>query len=103
LDTEDYSFTLPENTKYLRICACGNAAAIFYKGEILSDFYLYGDDWIVDVRDVAVGDELIIKILPFDAENKSLVYLEYDMPLGHTEPEVYAIPSDIPTVNVNEK
>lgn len=103
LVTEDYSFTLPENTKYLRICACGNAAAIFYKGEILSDFYLYGDDWIVDVRDVAVGDELIIKILPFDAENKSLVYLEYDMPLGHTKPEVYAIPSDIPTVNVNEK
>ena len=98
LETTDYGFILPKNATYLRIRALGNAAAVFANGKLISDFYLYGDEWIVDVRELCGGEELIIKILPFDEENRSLVYLETDMPLGAQTPEVFALFCETPII-----
>lgn len=101
LETVDYSLILPPDTRYLRIRADGNVGAVFANGELLSDFYLCGIDWIVDVRGIDAGEELILKILPFDEENKSLVYLEYDMPLGHITPRVFALSCETPVAEQN--
>ena len=85
----DFSLILPENINYLRIEALGNVGAIFARGELLSDFYFFGDAWLVDVRHLAAGEELLLKIMPFNEENRSRIYLERSLPLGAHKPRVF--------------
>ena len=86
----DFRIRLNKPTNYLAIRAIGNAAALYANGKLLCDYYLYGDTWIVDLREVDFDAELILKILPLNEENKKNIYLENDMPIGVHAPEVYA-------------
>lgn len=86
----DYQIEVPEGAQYLSIKAVGNAAAIFYDGKLLSDFYLYGDDWYVDVRDLPKPASLILKVLPMTAENLKKIYLEIGMPLEITLAQAFS-------------
>lgn len=89
VETVDYTFNLPENTSYLEIHAYGNAAAIYHGDKLLGDFYLYGDEWVVDVRNIPDTSALTLKILPLTEQNRSKIYLEYDIPIGVITPTVY--------------
>ena len=86
----DFRIRLNKPTNYLAIRAIGNAAALYANGKLLCDYYLYGDTWIVDLREVDFDAELILKILPLNEENKKNIYLENDMLIGVHAPEVYA-------------
>ena len=85
----DYLIQLTRPTSYLAIRAFGNAAALYGDGKLLADFYLYGDTWIVDLREVDPKTELVLKVLPLNEENKKNIYFEMDMPIGVHAPEVY--------------
>ncbi len=87
----EYGFTLPENTKYLKIEACGNIGALYFENKLISDFYLYGDKWIIDVSRLPSKARLVLKILPLTEADKAKIYMEYDMPTGVFAPDVRAI------------
>ena len=91
----EYKFTLPKGAKYLKIEALGNIGALYFEGKLISDFYLYGDKWIVDVRRLPEGADLTLKILPLTEKDKSKIFMEFDMPTGIFEPDVKAIFDDI--------
>ena len=91
VESVEYEFVLPPDTKTLVIDAMGNAAALFCGDALISDFYLYGDRWYVDVREISPFSTMTLKILPMTAENRRNVYLEIDMPIGVCEPSVYAL------------
>jgi len=87
----EYEFAIPKNAKYLRIRANGNIGAIYHKNELIADYYFYGVDWFVDVRNLPSGALLKLLILPLTEEDKEKIYFEVDMPSGIFDPEVYAI------------
>lgn len=97
---KDYALTLPAHTTYLKIMAKGNLAAILLGERLISDYYLYGGEWIVDVRDLPQNTTLTLKVVPFNEENRSRVYLEYDAPLADVVPRVWAL--DCETVLVTD-
>ena len=88
---KEYAFTLPENTKYLKIEAIGNIGALYLGDKLISDFYLYGDKWIVDVRRLPQKCDLTLKILPFTQKDREKVLIENGMPIGTYEPKVNAL------------
>jgi hypothetical protein len=89
--TETYLISLTGEEEFLSIEAKGNVAAIFYGDHLLSDQYLYGDEWIVDVREIQRPAELILKILPLTEENRRNIYFETEMPIGAVAPIVRPI------------
>lgn len=91
----EYDFNLPKDAKYLKINALGNIGALYLGDKLISDFYLYGDKWIVDVRRLPEGANLTLKILPLTEKDKSKIFMEFDMPTGIFEPDVKAIFDDI--------
>ncbi len=86
----EYQVDVPENTSYLAIKAVGNIAALYDGERLLSDFYLYGDTWYVDVRELAKPAKLTLKVLPFTENDRKKVYLEIHMPVGITLAQVFA-------------
>lgn len=87
----EYSFTVPKGAKYLRINALGNISALYEDGVMIADQYLYGRDWVVDVRDLKANTSLVLKVLTLTERDKEKIYFEFDMPTGRMEPTVSAI------------
>lgn len=91
VESVDYRIDLPDKTNYLAIRAIGNVAALYHGDRLLADFFLYGDTWVVDTRELEKPTALTLKILPLNEENKRNIYFENDMPTGIFTPEVYAV------------
>ena len=92
--TAEYSVRWTEEDKWLVIRACGNLAG-FYVGDVLiSDFYLYGDRWVIDLRHLPVR-EGVIKIQPFCDEDRGHVYLEIPFETGVHTPDVWTSRDEI--------
>lgn len=96
--TREYRVRWNADTRYLVIRAKGNLAGFYvedHSGEmhLVSDQYLYGGDWVIDVRflDVTEG---ILKVQPFRAEDRGTVYLETEMEIGDFTPEVFQVNED---------
>ncbi|MBQ9939642.1 MAG: beta-galactosidase [Oscillospiraceae bacterium] len=97
--TAEYRICWPEGTTYLVIKATGNLAAFYSNGQMISDFYLYGntentESWVIDVRHLA-ANEGILKIQPFSHEDEVTVYLEMPIPFGKHIPKVYATKDNV--------
>lgn len=92
--TAEYTVRWTEADKWLVIRARGNLAG-FYVGDVLiSDFYLYGDRWVIDLRRLPVR-EGIIKIQPFCEEDRGHVYLEIPFETGEHAPDVWTSKDEI--------
>lgn len=87
----DYQLSVPSDASFLVIEAIGNVAAVYHQEKLLSDFFLYGDRWFVDLRELPHPTTLTLKILPLTEENKRHIYFETDMPIGIFVPNVYTL------------
>lgn len=88
--TRDYAVCWDEQTTYLIIRARGNLAGFYVEGTLISDHYLFGDDWVIDVRGMKCR-EAILRIQPFREEDRGTVYLEIPFETGDMVPEVYTV------------
>ena len=73
--------------------AKGNIGGFYVEGRLISDFYLYGDSWVIDLRALPV-QQGIIKIQPFSAEDADGVYLEIPFDENAPAPQVYTCRDD---------
>ena len=87
----EFSFFLPENVQTIAIEAEGNLAALYCGDVLIDDQYLYGDEWLADVRNCSMNETFTLKILPFTEESRKKIYLETKMPLGVVEPRVFLL------------
>jgi len=92
--TAEYTVCWTEEDKWLVIRARGNLAGFYADGTLISDFYLYGDRWVIDLRGLPVR-EGCIKIQPFCEEDRGSVYLEIPFETGEFVPEVWTSKEDI--------
>ncbi len=86
--TDDYSVRWTEKDKWLVIKAKGNIAGFYVNNRLISDFYLYGDNWVIDLRDLPAHNG-IIKIQPFSPQDKDSVYMEVPFESGTHIPKAY--------------
>ena len=86
--TSEYRVQWTAEDKWLVIKAKGNLAGFYAEGHLISDFYLYGDSWVIDLSALPVHSG-IIKIQPFIPEDKEHVYLEVPFECGNHIPQVY--------------
>lgn len=86
--TSDYSVHWTAEDKWLVINAKGNIAGFYVNECLISDFYLYGDRWVIDLRDLPTHHG-IIKIQPFSQEDKDSVYMEIPFETGTHIPQAY--------------
>ena len=73
--------------------ARGNLGGFYVDGTLVSDHYLFGDDWVIDVRDTE-HREAILRIQPFREEDRGTLYLEMPFDVGEIMPEVFAASED---------
>ena len=88
--TRDYAVHWNADTTFLVIRAHGNLAGFYVGGTLISDHYLYGGDWVIDVRGMEC-QEGILRVQPFREEDRGTVYLETAFEAGHAVPEVYTV------------
>ncbi len=88
---QNYLVPLSQDASYLSVEASGNAAAIYYGEKLLSDQYLFGDEWLIDVRELPRPTDLILKILPLTEDNRNKIYFETEMAIGVATPTVRPI------------
>ncbi len=88
--SNEYSVSWNDDVKYLVIYAKGNIAGFYINGQLISDQFLNGDKWVVDVRFMKEKNA-IIKILPFREEDRGTVYIEVPFEVGEFVPDVYAV------------
>lgn len=98
-DTREYVADIPDDINFVSVSAKGNTGAAFEQKNdgtfrIISDMYLMGDEWIVDVRNVS---KLRLKIQAFGEKEKESIYLETEFVTGHFIPEVIGF-SEKPTI-----
>ena len=98
--TRDYAVHWDADTTFLIIRARGNLAGFYVGGTLISDHYLYGGDWVIDVRGMDCHDG-ILRIQPFREEDRGTVYLEIPFETGHFAPEVCAV--NTPSVVLGER
>lgn len=91
--TADYSVNWTPEDKWLVIKAKGNIAGFYINNRLISDFYLYGDSWVIDLRAVPYNQG-IIKIQPFSKEDEGSVYMEVPFETGVHIPQVYTCRED---------
>ena len=94
-EVDEYSFTIPRGVKYLVINAVGNIGALYCKDKLISDCYLRGDTWAVDVRRAESEAKFTLKILPLTQKDKEKIYFECDMPVGSVAPKVCGVKDEI--------
>ena len=88
--TRDYAVHWDKDTTFLVIRARGNLAGFYVGGTLISDHYLYGGDWVIDVRGMEC-QEGILRVQPFREEDCGTVYLETAFESGHVVPDVYTV------------
>ena len=84
--TTEYTVSWDEKTKWIVIGAQGNVAGFWAGNELISDFYLYGDLWVVNVENLAVKSATI-QIQPLQEEDD--IYLECPKVTGTHVPSVW--------------
>ena len=85
--TTEYTVRWSAEDKWLVIRARGNLAGFYVGDKLISDFYLYGDCWIIDLRSLPES-EGCIKVQPFCEEDRGCIYLEIPFETGVYAPEV---------------
>jgi hypothetical protein len=88
--TSEYAVRWTAEDRWMVIRARGNLAGFYAcaEGRLISDFYLYGDAWVIDLRNLA-AKEGIIKIQPLSEEDRNKIYLEIPFETGVYPPEVW--------------
>ena len=86
--TTEYTVRWSAEDQWLVIRARGNLAGFYVGDRLISDFYLYGDRWIIDLRSLPQC-EGCIKVQPFCEEDRGRVYLEIPFEAGVYTPEVW--------------
>ena len=94
-EVDEYSFNIPDGTNYLVINAVGNIGALYRNDRLISDCYLRGDAWAVDVRRFDSESSFVLKILPLTEKDKEKIYFECDMPCGSIAPKVCGVKDEI--------
>ncbi len=95
--TSEYAVRWTEEDRWLVIRARGNLAGFYADGRLISDFYLYGDAWVIDLRNLTAR-EGILKIQPLCEEDRDKIYLEIPFETGVYPPEVWVSRADLLTV-----
>ena len=92
--TAEYLVRWNADTKYLCIRAEGNVAGFYVDGKLISDFYLYGDTWVIDLRRIDTREGRI-KIQPLTEEDARGIYFEKAPALGEVAPTVYGFDKEV--------
>ena len=92
--TAEYVVRWSAADRWLVIRARGNLAGFYAEEKLISDFYLYGDSWVIDLRGLKVKEGRI-KIQPFGEEDRDTVYLEIPFETGVYVPETYVSRDEI--------
>lgn len=91
---DEYAVRWQKEDKWLVIRAKGNVGGFYADGRLISDFYLYGDSWVIDLRGLCTTEGRI-RIQPFTDSDRDRVYLEIPFETGSHVPEVYVSREDI--------
>ena len=91
--TVEYEVNWSCEDRWLVIKAEGNLAGFYVGGRLISDFYLYGDSWVINLHDLPVRRG-IIKIQGLSTEDENTVYLEIPFKPGIYAPRVFTSRDD---------
>ncbi len=91
--TDEYKVCWTDEDKWLVIKAKGNVAGFFVNRQLVSDFYLNGDSWVIDLRNISEKNG-IIKIQPLSDTDVKEIYAEIPLETGSFVPEVYTCKED---------
>ncbi|MBQ6863714.1 MAG: beta-galactosidase [Clostridia bacterium] len=91
--TDEYKVYWTDEDKWLVIKAKGNIAGFFVNRQLVSDFYLNGDSWVIDLRNISEKNG-IIKIQPLSDTDVKEIYTEIPLETGTHIPEVYTCKND---------
>ena len=91
--TKEYIVRWSDADKWLVIRATGYNAGFYAEGRLLSDAFLNGDKWVIDLRNVKAREGRI-KIQPLTKEDLQKVYFEVPVQTGHCTPEVWTSQED---------
>lgn len=91
--TDEYKVCWTDEDKWLVIKAKGNIAGFFVNRQLVSDFYLNGDSWVIDLRNISEKNG-IIKIQPLSDTDVKEIYAEIPLETGTHIPEVYTCKND---------
>ena len=90
--TAEYAVKVPKEASYLLVQAQGNIGCCYdAAGKLLSDHYLDGGTWVIDVRNIS---EVLIKIQPLTEHDAAGIYFETEMSLGEIPPIITAVIGD---------
>ena len=91
--TDEYQVCWADEDQWLVIKAKGNIAGFFVDRQLVSDFYLNGDSWVIDLRNISEKNG-IIKIQPLSEKDIKEIYAEIPLETGSFVPEVYTSKDD---------
>ncbi|MBQ3518721.1 MAG: beta-galactosidase [Clostridia bacterium] len=91
--TDEYKVCWTDEDQWLVIKAKGNIAGFFVNRQLVSDFYLNGDSWVIDLRNIREKNG-IIKIQPLTEKDIKEIYAETPLETGSFVPEVYTSKDD---------
>ncbi len=86
--TDEYKVCWTDEDKWLVIKAKGNVAGFFVNRQLVSDQYLNGDSWVIDLRNISEKNG-IIKIQPLSDKDVKEIYAEIPLETGAYIPDVY--------------
>ena len=89
----EYAVRWQKEDKWLVIRAKGNLAGFYMGGRLISDFYLCGDSWVIDLRNMNETEGRIL-VQSFTENDRDKVYLEIPFETGSHVPEVFVSRED---------
>ena len=92
--TDEYKVCWTDEDKWLVIKAKGNVAGFFVNKKLVSDHYLNGDSWVIDLRFLGEKNG-IIKVQPLSDKDIKEIYAEIPFETGSFVPEVYTSKDDL--------
>ncbi len=92
--TVEYAVRWTEGDRWLVIRVKGNVAGFYADGALVSDAYLDGLPWVIDLRHLKAR-EGILKIQPLTEEDRGRMYLEIPFEPGIFAPEAFVSGEDI--------
>ena len=87
-NTCEYEVCWTKADNWLIINAKGNIAGFYVNRQLISDFYLNGDSWVIDLRNIKEKCG-IIKIQPLTDEDITSIYFEKPVFVGKYVPDVF--------------
>lgn len=86
--SSEYAVSWTKKDRWMVIDAVGNIGGFYVNGQLISDFYLYGDKWVIDLSELP-SNRAILKIQPLCDEDKDNLYMEIPCITGTHTPKVY--------------